>query len=181
MTRIILYLLTLVLGILSAEAQQVTGRIIDADSSDGIAYATIRVGEVELISNEDGYFTISGNNATESTLLAVSFIGYAPQSLSISDLKSNNNTVKLNLVAYNIDEAYVSNVKPDTNQIMKLVNENLAKNYIQTDYKSTVFVRGNSTFKPNYFEIELKKSTDLSKSEVKEINREIQSLISKAT
>lgn len=181
MTRIIFYLLTLVFGILSAEAQQITGRIIDAESNDGIAYATIRVGEVELISNEDGYFTISGNNATESTLLAVSFIGYAPQSLSISDLKSNNNTVKLNLVAYNIGETYVSNVKPDPNQIMKLVNENLAKNYKQIDYKSTVFVRGNSTFKPKNFEIELKKSTDLSKSEVKEINREIQSLISKAT
>jgi len=181
MTRIILYLLTLVLGTLSANAQQVTGRIIDAESNEAIAYATIRVGELELISNEDGYFTLSGDNATESTLLAISFIGYAPQNLSVSDLKSNNNTVKLNLVAYNIGETYVSNVKPDPNEIMKLVNENLTKNYKQTDYKSTVFVRGNSTFKPKNFEIELKKSTDLSKSEVKEINREIQSLISKTT
>ncbi len=180
MTRIILYLLTLVLGTLSANAQQITGRIIDAESNEGIGYATIRVGEVELISNEDGYFTLSGENASESTLFSVSFIGYAPQNLSVSHLKSNNNLIKLNLVAYDIGEAYVSNVKPDPNQIMKLVNENLIKNYSQTDYKSTVFIRGNSTFKPKNFEIELKKSTDLSKSEVKEINKEIQSLISKS-
>src|SRR5690606_7150149 len=106
---------------------------------EGIGYATIRVGEVELISNEDGYFTLSGENASESTLFSVSFIGYAPQNLSVSHLKSNNNLIKLNLVAYDIGEAYVSNVKPDPNQIMKLVNENLIKNYSQTDYKSTVF------------------------------------------
>jgi len=181
MTRIILYFLTLILGVLTANAQQITGRIVDLESNESIAYATIRVGETDLISNDNGYFTLSGQDITESTLISVSYIGYAPQNVSVNQLKSNNNTVKLNLVAYTIGETYVSNTKPNPDEIMKLVNENLAENYKNTDYKSTVFIRGSSTFKPENIEMKLKKSTDLSKAEIKEINNEVQSLISKST
>lgn len=180
MGRIVLYLMTLVMGILSTNAQQITGRIVDSETNEGIAYATIRIGETDLISNDDGYFTLSEPNITESTLLSISYIGYAPQSISVNQLKSNNNTIKLNLVAYNIGETYVSNTKPDPDEIMKLVNDNLAENYKSTDYKSTVFIRGSSTFKPENVEMKLKKSTDLSKADIKEINAEVQSLISKS-
>src|SRR5690554_6615465 len=102
MTRIILDFLTLILGVLTANAQQITGRIVDLESNESIAYATIRVGETDLISNDNGYFTLSGQDMSESTLISVSYIGYAPQNVSVNQLKSNNNTVKLNLVAYTI-------------------------------------------------------------------------------
>ncbi len=139
MARIILYLLTLILGNLLANAQQITGRIVDSESNEPIAYATIRVEDVDLISNDNGYFTLSGENINESTLLSVSFIGYAPQNLSVSHLKSQNNIIKLNLIAYNIGETYVSNVKPNPNEIMRLVNERLAKNYGDSNYKYRIF------------------------------------------
>lgn len=171
----------MVMGILSANAQQITGRIVDSETNEGIAYATIRVETTDLISNDEGYFTLSEQNITESTLLSISYIGYEPQKISVNQLKSNNNTVKLNLVAYTIGETYVSNTKPNPDEIMKLVNENLAENYKNTDYKSTVFIRGSSSFKPENFEIKLKKSTDLSKADIKEINAEVQSLISRST
>lgn len=181
MTRLILYFATLVLGLLTANAQQVTGRILDSETNESIPYATIRIGETDLISNDDGYFTLSGENANESALLSVSFIGYATQKISGSELKQNNNIIRLKEVSYDIGGIYVSNVKPDPNEVMKLVNEKLAENYKSTDYKSTVFIRGSTTFSPKNFEIKLKKATDLSKSEVKEINQEIQYLIAKST
>lgn len=179
MTRLILYFATLVLGLLTANAQQVTGRILDSETNESIPYATIRVGETDLISNDDGYFTLSGENANESALLSISFIGYGPQKMSVSQLKSNNNIIKLALVSYDIGGVYVSNEKPDPKEVMKLVNENLSKNYTASDYQYTVFTRTSTSFKPKKFDFEIKKSTGLSKSDLKEINNEVKSLTSK--
>lgn len=179
MTRVIFYLFTLVIGTLSANAQQVTGRILDSETKESIPFATIKVGETDLISNNDGYFTLSGQNATDSTLLSISFIGYVPQKISVSDLKSKNNIIYLAQGSYDLGGVYVSNVKPDPNEIIKLVNENLSANYKSSDYKSTIFIRESNTFTPKNFELKLKKSTELSKSEVREINKEVEDLISK--
>ncbi len=176
MARLVLYLLTFVTGVLSANAQQITGRILDSQTQQSIPYATIRVGQTDLISNNDGYFTFSSKS--DADLIAISFIGYDSKQLSVSQLKQNNNIVHLTQGTYDIGEIYVSNVKPDPNEVMKLVNENLAENYKNIDYKSTVFIRGSTTFKPKKFEMKLKRATDLSKSEVKEINQEIESLVS---
>lgn len=175
MARLILYFLTFVSGILTANAQQITARILDAQTQESIPYATIRIGQTDLISNNDGYFTFSSKN--DADVMDISFIGYDSKQLSINQLKQNNNIVYLTQGSYDIGEIYVSNIRPDPNEIMKLVNENLDINYKSIDYKSTVFIRGSNTFKPEKFEMKLKKATDLSKSEVKEINQEIESLI----
>ena len=173
MTRIILYLLLLILGSLSGKAQQITGKIVDSQSNDPIAYATVRVEGIDLISNDDGYFTLSGENINESTVLSVSFIGYAPQNISVSHLKSNNNIITLSLIAYDIGETYVSNLKPDPNEIMKLVNERLTENYGDSNYKYRIFTRESTLFKPKTLEVNIKKSTGYSKSELKTANEEV--------
>lgn len=181
MGRIVLYLMTLVMGILSTNAQQITGRIVDSETNEGIAYATIRIGETDLISNDDGYFTLSAKNNNDESSAHVSYMGYNPETFTVAQLKQDNNIVRLKPATYDIGGVYVSNVQPDPNEIMRLVNENLAENYKSTDYKSTVFIRGSTNFSPKKFEMKLKKATDLSKNEVREINQEIQQLISKST
>lgn len=173
MTRIILYLLLLILGNLSVNAQQIIGRIVDSQSNAPIAYATIRVEDVDFISNDNGYFALSGENLNEATLLGVSFIGYAPQNISVGHLKSNNNIIRLNLIAYDIGETYVSNLKPDPNEIMKLVNERLTENYGDFNYKYRIFTRESTLFKPKTLEVNIKKSTGYSKSELKTANEEV--------
>lgn len=177
MTRFIFYLLTLILGTLFANAQQITGKIIDSQTKESIPFATIRVGETDLISNQDGYFTLSEENTNESTLLSVSFIGYASQSISVSQLKSNSNIIELSLVTYDIGEVYVSNVKPDPNDVMKLVNDNLSQNYNNQNTKNYFFLRKTEGFRPKSIQVEIDKSTGFTKKQLKESNQEIKSLV----
>src|SRR5690606_36477897 len=123
MTRLRLYFATLVLGLFTANAQQITGRIVDAETNESIPFATLKIKGTDLISNNDGYFTLSSEN--ESGLMTVSFIGYTAQNISVNQLKSSNNIIKLVQGVYDIEGVYVSNIKPDPNEIMKLVNEKL--------------------------------------------------------
>lgn len=179
MARLILFLFTIVFGVIFANAQQLTGRIIDAQTKESIPFATIRAGETDLISNEDGYFTLSGKNADESSLISISFIGYNPQKISVSQLKQSNNIIALVQGSYEIGSVSVSNVKPDPNEIMKLVNENLSENYRNSSYKDTFFSRTTTIFKPKKLDIEIKKSTGLSKSDLQKANNDIKTLTSK--
>lgn len=177
MIRFILYLIAFLSGIYFSGAQQITGRIIDSQTKESIPFATIRVGETDLISNQEGYFTLSGENTNEATLLSVSFIGYAPQKISVSHLKSNNNIVELDLATYDIEGVYVSNIKPDPNEIMKLVNENLSQNYNNRNTKNYFFLRKTEGFRPKNIQVEIDKSTGFTKKQLKESNQEIKSLI----
>lgn len=172
MTRLILYLTSFLSGLLTANAQQITGRIIDSETRESIPYATIKIGNTDLISNEDGYFAIS-ESTSESALVSVSYIGYAPQKISVIQLKQNNNVIALVQGSYEIDSVSISNVKPDPNEILKLVNENLTKNHSNTNYKYTVFIRNSQIFKPKKLDIEITKSTGFSKTELKKMNEDL--------
>lgn len=178
MIRFILYLIAFLSGIYFSGAQQITVRVIDAQTHQSIPFATIRVDETDLISNDDGYFTLSGTNSEDSKLLSVSFIGYQPKSINVADLKQNNNIIRLEPVVYNIGAVYVSNVKPNPTEIMKKVNANLTKNYSKLDYQSMIFMRESQTFKPKKFDIEITKSTGFSKSDLKEANEDIKKMTS---
>lgn len=181
MIRFIVYLITFLSGIYLSVAQQITARVIDAETKESIPFATIRIDDTDLITNDDGYFTLSGSNTEEGKLLEVSFIGYQSQSISVNDLKLKNNIITLQAVVYDIGAVYVSNVKPDPNQIMKQVNANLTKNYTKSDYQSMIFVRESNVFQPKKMEFEIKKSTGFSKSDLKEINKDIERMTSSIT
>lgn len=171
MTRLILYFATLVLGLFTANAQQITGRIVDAETNESIPFATVKIKGTDLISNNDGYFTLSSEN--DSDLMTVSFIGYTPQNISVNQLKSNNNIIKLVQGVYDIEGVYVSNIKPDPNEIMKLVNEKLSENYGDFDYKYRIFTRESTTFSPEILEVDIKKSSGYSKDELKKANENV--------
>ena len=72
-------------------AQNIKGKIIDATTQESIPYANIRVNDSEnLVSNAEGFFTLSESNSSEQTKLSISYLGYANQQINVADLKKSN-------------------------------------------------------------------------------------------
>lgn len=170
MIRTILYLFTILLGIVTTNAQQITGQIIDSQTNESIPFATIKIGETDLISNNDGYFTVSSDNDTD--LITVSFIGYISQTVTIGHLKQNK-VIKLVQGAYDIGGIYVSNEAPNADTIINRARKEIRTLYHSTNLKRTIFTRKSNEFTPKTAEVKIKKSTEYSKSEFKKLNKEL--------
>jgi hypothetical protein len=68
-------------------AQNIKGKIIDANR-ESIPYANIKVNETEnLVSNAEGYFMLSENNSRDEIVLSVSYLGFVNRQLTVSELK----------------------------------------------------------------------------------------------
>jgi len=180
MNKILLFLSVLLFQ-LAGFSQNITAKIVDAKTGENIPYANILVSGTEnLITNEEGVFTVSDKN-NDATSLAVSYLGYVGQLLTVGDLKKQQNTIKLQPGIFELDNVAVSNVKPDANSIMAEVKKNLKKNYQGEGkpLKNTLFLREMGSFKPKKLEIEITKSTGFSKSALKSANADVASFTSK--
>lgn len=155
---------------------QTNARIVDAKSGESIPYATITYNNGEhLISNEDGVFTVPASTP-EETVLSISFLGYTPKQVRVSELSGKDPVVKMEAGVFELEDVKV--VKPDANAIMAGVRQNLSKNYGRLDkpVSNRVFMRTSSLFRPKQIEVEITKSTGFSKKSLEQANREIGAL-----
>lgn len=77
-------------------SQTITAKIIDGQTGESIPYANIIVNNSEnLVSNSEGYFTLSEKNSDDAVQLLVSYLGYANQTLTVAELKRNQNKISL--------------------------------------------------------------------------------------
>jgi hypothetical protein len=177
MTRIVIYFLTLVAGLLTAQAQQTKGKVVDSKTQEPIAYANIKINDADnTVTNTEGFFTISEKD--DNAVVTVSFLGYHSTQLTVAQLK-NNSTVYLEEGVFELGSVFVSNQKPNADSIMRVVKENLSKNYeYGSDYKYRIFKRETSQFKPKTMEVDITKSTGFTKKQLKETNEEIRKFTS---
>lgn len=177
MTRIVIYFLTLVAGLLTAQAQQTKGKVVDSKTQEPIAYANIKINDADnTVTNSEGFFTISEKD--DNAVVTVSFLGYHSTQLTVAQLK-NNSTVYLEEGVFELGSVFVSNQKPNADSIMIVVKERLSKNYeYGSGYKYRVFRREMSQFKPKTMEIDIEKSTGFTKKQLKEANEEIRKFTS---
>ncbi len=177
MTRAIIYLLTLLAGLVTAHAQQTKGQVVDATTREPIAYANIKINNKDnTVTNTEGYFTISEKD--ENAVLTVSFLGYHASEFTVAQLKSNP-TIYLQEGVFELGSVFVSNQKPNADSIMAVVRENLSKNYeYGSGYKYRIFRRETTQFKPKTMEVDITKSTGFTKKQLKEANEEIRNFTS---
>jgi hypothetical protein len=182
MARNYILLFMLLCSILTSHSQSLTAKIIDNDTKETIPYATIRVNDTsDLISNGEGFFTLTGTAASDETALTVSYLGYNTAILTVAILKNQNLTIRLTPGVFELDNVNVSNIKPDPNKIMAEVKKNLQKHYKPTDTpsKNTIFFREANTLRPSKMEIEITKSTGFSKQGLTSANSQIKAFTSK--
>ena len=157
-------------------AQNIKGKIIDATTQESIPYANIRVNDSEnLVSNAEGFFTLSESNSSEQTKLSISYLGYANQQINVADLKKSNFIIQLVPAVYELNDVTISNVKPNPDQIMANVKANLKSNYVSdgAPSKDMVFYRRSDYFKPKTIDVEIEKSTGFTKQTLQKANADI--------
>ena len=157
-------------------AQNTKGKIIDSATGQSIPYANIKVNESEnLVSNAEGYFSLSENNSQDETLLTISYLGYVNQQLTVGELKKLDFTIKLVPGIYELDNVAVSNILPNPYEIMANVKANLARNYknSETPSKEMLFYRKSDSFKPNLIEVEIDESTGFTKQALAKANTDL--------
>jgi hypothetical protein len=149
-----------------AIAQNIKGKITDSATGESIPYASIKVNESEnLISNAEGYFTLSENNSSNETVLTISYLGFINQQLTVKKLKSLDNIISLTPGIFELKDVLVSNEKPNPYEIMANVKANLSRNYTtgEKGSKEMFFYRKSDYFNPSIIDVEINKSTGFSK------------------
>lgn len=158
-------------------SQQITGKIMDAKTKEAIPFSTIQFDENNgVVSNAEGFYNLSIDRFEDSTTLTVSCLGYLTQSLTFKDLKSKKYNIALDEAVNQLSTVYISNKLPNVDSIMKRVQANLKQNYNTALTKNTIFSRQTAYFKPNKVEIEIDKSSGFNKNQLKESNRQLDSL-----
>ena len=172
----ILFSLFVILCFQTGIAQSITGKVIDLKTKESIPYAGIKVSETQnLISNAEGFFTLSEANSNDETILIISYLGYVSRQITVGELKSNNLIVAIEPGIFELDNVDVSNVKPDANSIIAMVKKNMKGNYGNAGQtsKDVLFMREVNTFKPKQLEVEFTKSTGFDKTALKKANADI--------
>lgn len=168
----------LLFACLPLSAQNITLRVVEADSGQSIPFANIMMADEHLISNSEGYFTVPSHK--QEAILTVSHMGFEAQRMRVSDAVKQNNIIRMGSSALELNTVNVSNIKPDAAQIMAQVKQNLRANYAMVEpSKNMIFTRESVKFSPKKLEFEVKKSTGFSKKELKTINAEVSEMMSR--
>lgn len=158
-------------------SQQIKGQIIDAKTSEPVAFATIQFDEDKgVVSNMEGFFTLSSEELNSDSELTISFMGYQTQQLTVKKLQDQNSIIRLNEAVNQLNTVYVSNKLPRVDSIMARVNRNLTKNYSASNVKHTLFSRETAYFKANNLIVDIEKSSNFSKKQLESSNRQFKEL-----
>lgn len=176
MKKIIIYTFLLTLSLHVGLAQNIKGKIIDINTKESIPYANISINKSEsMISNAEGYFTLSEKNSQDNTVLIITYLGYVNQELLVSTLKNNDFTIALTPSIFELNDVSVSNKKPNPYEIMANVKANLAANYKGdgSPSKDLLFYRKSEYFTPKEIEVEIDKSTGFTKQALVKANSDL--------
>lgn len=158
-------------------SQLIKGQIIDAKTSEPVAFATIQFdADKGVVSNMEGNFTLSSEQLTEESTLTVSFMGYQTQHLTVKKLKYQSNLVFLTEAVNQLNTVYLTNKFPSIDSIMARVNQNLKKNYQIANVKHTIFSRETAYFKANDLVVDIEKSSNFNKNQLESSNRQFKEL-----
>lgn len=122
------------------QAQTLTSVIIDSASQKPIPYVTVQLKNKGVITNEEGRFTFQLDKTIKPTdSLFISCIGYASIARPLNQFGEKH--IVLASKAIDLNPVIVSNKNYSPEEIIELVEENIAKNYTLGLAKKRVFLR----------------------------------------
>jgi hypothetical protein len=163
-------------------AQNIKAKIIDSATGETIPYANIKVNESEsLVSNGEGYFTLSESDSRDETVLIISYLGFVSRKLAVAELKRLDYSIGLTRGIFQLDDVTVPNEKPNPYEIMANVKANLARNYKNEELptKELLFYRKSDYFKPKLIDVEIDESTGFTKQGLSKVNTDLKAFSKK--
>ncbi|MGC6431605.1 MAG: carboxypeptidase-like regulatory domain-containing protein [Jejuia sp.] len=157
-------------------AQSITTRLIDKTSKKAIPYANIKTGTYEgVISNDEGYFTVSGSNLSKT--VTISCMGYEDKTLSIAEIKQLSFVVELAQAINQLDEVYISNKAPNVDSIIARVKAKIKDNYNYELNQYNVFKRSTDHVDFKSLEFEIDKASHVKKKQLEDVNNSLTALV----
>jgi len=174
MFKHLFFLLLIFFGHFTLKAQEINGRILDANNKH-VAFATIQNNATSgVISNEEGYFSITLNEGDKT--LTISCLGFKTKDVTIDELKRSKFLIVLDEQVNQLDTVYVSTSIPDANEIIRQANANLNKNYKNEQVSYRLFYRGTEYNKFESLAFEIDKASGFKKRELTDVNLSLDSL-----
>lgn len=174
MRPLTLLLLVLILTPFISFSQTATG-IVQEENSQPVSYATIQIGEnYGVVTNEDGQFSIDTSKFKETDLATISFIGYRSLLLTVQELRDQE-VFTLSKDLMTLDQVFLTNKKFTPEELLEKVIAYRDTNYTKEPTKRKVFLRNSTVEMPQKADFEFKRSSLLSKSKLKQINKEMES------
>ena len=158
--------------------QSLTAKVVD-NNNNPIPFATVQTAENSgVITNEEGFFTINLEDVT-SNEITFSCLGFASRSISIDDIKNNNNLVILEEFIDELSKVFLSTTTPNADDIIRKVNANLSKNYKNENQTYNFFHRNTAYADFDRFEAKVTKASGMRKKQHEGVNKCLDSLTRK--
>ena len=160
-------------------SQNITAKLIDKNSRNPIQFATIKTGEYSgVISNEEGYFTITNNDNNFKTV-TISCLGYQTKTLSIQNIKDANSLIELDEAINQLNEVFISNRKPNADSIIAKVKLKITENYDSNLNKFNIFHRTTDYIDFENLDFEIEKASHFKKKNLESANNNLEALSKK--
>ncbi len=156
-------------------AQEITAKIIDSKSQEPVAFATIKTGENKgVISNDEGLFVILKKNV-ENNNIQISCMGYTTVVVPLETI-SENTVIKLEPALNQLGTVFLSSSTPNVDAIIAKVNQNYSRNYRSDSLTYRFFKRFTTYGDFENIDLEIDKSSEFSKAQVKNSNEELSAI-----
>ncbi|MCF6168435.1 carboxypeptidase-like regulatory domain-containing protein [Lutibacter sp.] len=141
----------------NSHAQNYQATLKDYDSKEVIPFASILFATNNgVITNEDGKFSLNLSEIKQDSIY-ISSVGYLKKGFAINTLKDS--VLYLKSAIENLDLVYVSKENYTANDIINLVEDNMALNYKTSFTNQKIFYRSSFTSKIYKFNTKIKKSS----------------------
>lgn len=168
--------LSILLSFASTFSQNITAKLIDKNTKNPIPFASIKTGEYSgVISNEEGYFSLNldGGNVKNVT---ISCMGYKSKTLTVEAIKVLIFIIPLEESVNQLKEVYLSNRKPNADEIIAKVRSKINENYDFTLNKYNIFYRATDYTDFKNLDFEIEKASHVSSKNISKANYSLDSL-----
>lgn len=166
--------LTLLLCTFTLQAQIITGKVVDEEQQP-IEYVNIQVGpDYNVVSNAEGNFAVDLSKQPGAERVIFSSIGFKSIAVAVSNFTEGTYVMPVQI--NEIDEIVISTKKLSPTEILTEVIKNAPQNYAKKPMKQTFFMRTSGDNRMINSETKFVKSSLETKSTLKELNKEVESV-----
>lgn len=164
------FLIICLLSITTSYSQQISGKIVDTEFNQPLAFVNIQLTENKgTITNNEGAYSIDVTDFDEDHIVEFSSMGFESLEVSIQQLVANPN-LKMQASIELLDQVIVSDRALTAIEIIEKFNENREQNHQLSNQRYQIFSRGKTEISPEQMMFKLKKANNLKRKERKKIN-----------
>src|SRR5690606_14355386 len=126
-----------------------------------------------VVTNMEGYFTLSLEKIASNKPLTISFMGYQTQQTTIKEMELTKYIVKLKEAVNQLGTVYINTKLPNVDSIMARVHRNLKKNYKVSNSKQARFSRGTTYAQATKLDVDIANATGFKKAQLEASNAEL--------